>query len=235
MRTTTYVSCMDCPLRTSSAFCGMQDEAHRRLQESSHAMVYPTGAVLFAEGEPVRGVFVLCTGRVKLTANSRNGRTVVARIAKAGEALGIGSAVSGERHVLTAETAGPSQACFIRRDDFARLLTEFDSVAGGALAQLSREIQDSTERIRSLGLSESAAAKLARLLVDWSRERGKATQEGIRLTQLESHEAIAQMIGASRETVTRHLSLFRRLQIIEMRASTLLIRDPSALSMQAGG
>lgn len=211
----------------------MQDEAHQRFQASSHVMVYPAGAVLFAEGEPVRGVFVLCTGRVKLTANSRTGRSVVARIARAGEALGIGSAISGQRHALTAETMGPSQACFIRHDDFARLLTEFDSVASGALAQLSREVQESTETIRSLGLCESAAAKLAKLLVDWSHERGKETQEGIRLTQLESHEAIAQMIGASRETVTRHLSRFRKRRIIEMRASTLLIRDPSALSIQA--
>lgn len=233
MRMTTFVSCADCPQRTSSSFCKLSDEVQQRLQASGHVMVYPAESVLFGEGEPVRGVYILCTGRVKMTANSPNGRTIVARVAKAGEALGVGAAVSGLRHGLTAETMEPSQACFIRRDDFARLLTEFDTVASSALAQLSREIQDSTEMIRSLGLSESAGAKLARLLVEWSRERGKATDEGIRLTQLASHEAIAQMIGASRETVTRHLGAFKRRRIIEINASTLLIRDPSALSIQA--
>ena len=82
--------------------------------------------------------------------------------------------------------------------------------------------------IRSLGLSHSVAEKLARLLLEWSSD-GDATKEGIRIKVSLTHEEIAQLIGTSRETVTRVLGEFRQKKLAQLRGSTLVILDKPAL------
>lgn len=234
MRMPAIMTCEECPVRRYAMFCNLEANARRRLESAAHVMPYPAAATLLVEGEPARGVFIVCSGSVKLTATAPGtGRTIVARVAKAGEVLGIAATMSGRPHALNAETAELCQAAFIRRDDFLRLVAEFGAVATRALEQLSNEVLDSSAKIRSLALCEPASAKLARLLDDWGRERGKPTEQGIRLTQLASHQAIGEMIGTSRETVTRQLGELKKRHIIEIKESTLVIRDPSALSIEA--
>ena len=82
---------------------------------------YPAGAVLFLEKQDPRGVFVLCAGQVKLSISSSAGKTLILRIAKAGEILGLMAAMSGSPFEVTAETLHPCQVAFIRRDDFLQV------------------------------------------------------------------------------------------------------------------
>ena len=82
--------------------------------------------------------------------------------------------------------------------------------------------------IRSLGLSHSVSEKLARLLLEWATD-GETTKEGIRIKVSLTHEEIAQLIGTSRETVTRVLSEFRDKKLAQLRGSTLLILDKPGL------
>ena len=83
--------------------------------------------------------------------------------------------------------------------------------------------------IRSLGLAQTTSEKLAKLLLNWCNQGGDDTPKGIRLKVLLTHEEIAQMVGTTRETVTRLLSEFKRRKIIEVKGSTVMVLRKSDL------
>jgi len=95
--------------------------------------------------------------------------------------------------------------------------------------QLSYKYQTAQREIRSLGLSQTTSEKLARLLLDWSASSGEETPKGIRLVVLLTHEEIAQMIGTTRETVTRILSDFKKRRIIEVKGSNIFLLAKKSL------
>jgi CRP/FNR family cyclic AMP-dependent transcriptional regulator len=117
-------SCQDCKIRSEGYFCDFDTELVKSFEALKYATVFPKGAVLFVEGQSPRGVFMLCTGRVKLTTCSSDGKAIITRIAEGGEVLGLGAAVSGKPYMVTAETLNPCQVNFIKREDFLRFLKE---------------------------------------------------------------------------------------------------------------
>lgn len=224
--------CSKCPLRKESFFCQLGDDSVGALEKVKFTSSYPAGAVLFVEGQVPRGVYMLCTGRVKLTMSSPEGKTIIVRIAEAGELLGLHSAVSGEVHELTAETLQPCQVDFIRRDDFSRLLREHNDVAMNAMRQFGNYYRGACQQVRYLGLSTSATEKLACFLLE-SSAGGQETQQGLRFNLSLTHEEIAQVVGLTRESVTRGLAEFRHRSVISTKGPTILIRNKSALEAMA--
>ena len=194
---------------------------------------YPKGSVLLVEGHAPRGVHVLCAGRAKLSITSAEGKTLIVRIARAGDLLGIHATLSGHPYEATAETLGPCRVDFISRKDLLVLLDRQKS-SGIALAMaISKEFTEFVEHARIMLLSVSAAQKLARLLLRLGDEFGESTATGIRLQTLLTHEQIAQMIGASRETVTRVLSELRRKHIVSLADNAIFVRNRKGLESVA--
>ena len=221
-------SCLTCKLRADKIFCNLPPQTVQALETIKYTTAYPKGAVLFVEGQAARGVFILCRGRVKLSICSSDGKTLILKIAEAGEVLGLSASVSGKPYELTAETLDPCQVNFVKREDFLRFLREHNDVCLRVAEQLSEKYNTACHEIRSLGLSHSAAEKLAKLLLEWSMKNGGARQpDRMKLTL--THEEIAQMIGTSRETVTRLFAEFKKRQLIQLKGSTLVIRNRSAL------
>jgi CRP/FNR family transcriptional regulator, cyclic AMP receptor protein len=222
-------SCMSCKLRTERIFCDLPSPALQAFEEIKHSTVYPEGAVLFVELQESRGIFVICRGNVKLSASSSNGKTMIVKIAQAGEVLGLSAAVSGRPYEMTAATLDPCQVSFVKREDFLRFLKDHAKVCLKVAEQLSEEYYAVCKEIRSLGLAHSAAEKLAKLLLEWTPKNGETSKAEQRVKLRLTHEEIGQMIGTSRETVTRLLADLKRHQILNIRGSTLVIRDPAAL------
>lgn len=221
-------SCLACPNREDRLFCNLPPAATKRLSEITAASTYPKGATLFVEGQNPRGVFIVCSGRVKLSTSSADGKTLILRIADQGEVLGLAAAVSGKPYQATAEVLEPAQANFIARPDFLQLLREHGEAALRVAQQLSENYHFALSEMRNIGLSHSAGEKLARFLLDWSAEHTGEKGE-IRLKLTLTHEEIAQTIGASRETVTRLFADFKKRQLIEIKGSTLVIHNRAAL------
>jgi CRP/FNR family transcriptional regulator, cyclic AMP receptor protein len=199
----------------------------------AHATAYPEGAVIFVEGQVPHGVYVLCQGRVKLTTTSRDGKTLIMRIVQPGEILGLQSMVTGKPYELTVETLQASQLAFISRASFLRFIKEHADACLHVTQQLSNECQSAYEMVRSIGLSHSVSEKLARLLLQWSSD-GQVAGGSIRLKIALTHEELAQLIGTSRETVTRTLGELKKQRILELTGSTLLIRNRAALEGLVG-
>ena len=151
-----------------------------------------------------------------------------------GEVLGMHSVVSGKAHEFTVETLQPCQLAFIAQQDFLQLLREHGDACLQAAQHISRDCQSAYESIKSIGLSHSVTEKLARLLLQWSSD-GRVANGMIRVKLALTHEEIAQLIGSTRETVTRTLSDLKKRAIAELTGSTLLIRNPAALENLAAG
>lgn len=221
-------NCENCKLRGNGFFCQLQAGAVKDLDAIKFSSAYPEGAVLFIERQAARGVYILCEGQVKLSISSSEGKKMILRIARAGEVLGLVSALAGTPHEVTAETLRPAQVAFIPRDAFLRFIAKHPEAYPIIAEQLGAQYSVACEQVRNLGLSASAPEKLAKFLLDFAVS-GQQTKEGTRVKLPLTHEEIAEFIGTTRETVTRTLSEFKSHHLAELRGSTLLIEDRKAL------
>ena len=220
--------CTTCTLPKAGRFCALSTPSLVDLDSMKFTGVYPKGSVLFVEGERPRGVFILCSGRVKLTTSSSEGRTLIVKIIEAGEILGVSASILNTEYEVSAETIEPTQVNFVSREDFLRLLAAHPDAAMTTAQQLSATCQSSQRGIRNLGLAQTTSEKLAKLILDWC-DKGEDTPAGMRLKVLLTHEEIAQMIGTTRETVTRLLNDFKRRKVIDIKGSTFMIPRVSGL------
>jgi CRP/FNR family transcriptional regulator, cyclic AMP receptor protein len=142
--------------------------------------------------------------------------------------------ISGTPYELRAETAGPCQVNYIEREALMKMLERHGELGLHTAQALSKEFQSAYRDIHELVLARSSAGKLARLLLSWAsgRERENGCHE-IRIRSSLTHEEMAQMIGSSRETVTRLLSELKKKELIRLEGSTLVIRDRTALEALA--
>src|SRR5215472_12951958 len=217
--------CVTCPVREEHLFCNLSLPAVQKLNEIKSTAIYPKSAVLFIEGQRPRGVFVLCTGKAKLSTSSSEGKTIITKISEPGDVLGLNATVSNHPYEVTAEMIEPGQANFISRESLLQFLREHGEVALRVAEQLSRNYYTAYEEIRTLGLATSPAEKFAKLLLSWEAE--KTNGNHIRLTL--THEEIAEMIGTTRETVSRLFSDFKKKQLVQIKGSTLVIRNKPGL------
>jgi CRP/FNR family cyclic AMP-dependent transcriptional regulator len=221
-------NCVTCPVREEHLFCNLSLSAVKKLNEIKSTAIYPKSTMLFIEGQQPRGVFVLCTGRAKLYTSSSEGKSIITKISEPGDVLGLNASISNHPYEVTAEMIEPGQANFITRDTLLQFLRENGEVALRVAEQLSRNYYTAYEEIRTLGLASSPAEKFAKLLLSWGS--GKPGANGafqIKLTL--THEEIAEMIGTTRETVSRLFSDFKKKQLLQGKGSTLVIRNKSAL------
>lgn len=221
-------NCQSCKVRASGFFCQLSAPALKDFNAVKSPAMYPAGALLFMEKQGSRGVFVLCAGQVKLSISSSTGKTLILRIAKPGEILGLMAAMSGSPYEVTAETLYPCQVAYVRRDDFLRFIAKHPEVYQGVVKQLSTLYNSACEQLRTVGLSASAPEKVARLLLDWSTD-AKDSKQGAPVKLPLTHEEIAEFIGTTRETVTRTLSQFKSRQLVALDGSTLMISNRPAL------
>jgi len=222
-------------LETDEAAMGHQGADFRSLLQAIHSsnisnlsLVHPRGKVLFAEGEPARGVFILRTGRAAASISSREGRLVILRIAQAGDVLGLNSVLRNASYNTTIKTIESCRTEFIPRKELVDLMERNQPTAQAIAQLLSREVAELTERARSLLLPQTASAKLAKLLLEWS-------EHAPHITKSFTHEDLAQMICSSRETVTRLLASLNRRRIIRVTPDNILISDRAALQKIAVG
>ena len=201
---------------------GNLDSLHRR------------GSVLFAEGEPARGVYILRSGRATVSISSSEGRVVILRMVQAGDVLGLNAVLRNSSYEATVKTLEPSRVNFVSRAELMKLVENSDGAAS-VLKLLSRELAQLTDCARSLLLPQTARARLAQLLLQFSKEPQGNNSRSRVIDKVFTHEEVAQMIGSSRETVTRLLASFSRQQIVVITSESIFIRDRAALEEIARG
>src|ERR1700674_4124361 len=221
-------NCLICPVREEHLFCNLPLPAVQKLNEIKSTAVYPKATMLFIEGQQPRGVFVLCAGKAKLFTSSSDGKTIITKVSEAGDVLGLNATISNRPYEVTAEMMEAGQANFIARDALLHFLREHGEVALRVAEQLSQNYYTAYEEIRTLGLASSPSEKFAKLLLSW--DSGKKQTNGSKQIKLTlTHEEIAEMIGTTRETVSRLFSDFKKKKLVQFKGSTLTIRNKPAL------
>lgn len=183
------------------------------------------GALIFTAADTIRGVHMLRKGRVKITMDSADGKTLILKVAKPGEFLDLGACLLGKPHEVTAEALEDSETQFLPLQDFMRLIQKDGRLCLEVALRLGHDFHDACVELTMLGLSRSAEAKLAGILLRMMEESGNRTALKLHST----HEELAQRIGSSRETVTRVLARLRRARVIETHGSKLVLHDVAAL------
>lgn len=222
-------SCVTCPVREQRLFCNLGPEALEELNAIRQDSVYPAGAVLFVEGQPARGLFLLCSGKAKLTASSTQGRSLIVRVAEAGELLGLSAVVSNADYEVSAQTLEPAQVSYLPRPDFLRFLQKYGEVSVRVAEHLSMELRRAYTQVARIALAPTARAKLAGLLLDWAGVDSQPPARGARFHLRLTQEEIGELIGSSRETVSRLLNDFRRKGLIDLKGTLITLPDPRRL------
>ena len=171
---------------------------------------------------------------MKLLTSSSDGKTLILRIAEPGDLLGLPATIADKPYEVTADVIEPTQVNFISRTDFLTFLREHGEAALRVAQELSETYHSAFAEMRTIGLSHSAGEKLARFILDWTADHN-SEKGAIKAKLTLTHEEIAQMIGASRETVTRLFAHFRKEKLLQIKGSILTIKDKPGMERLVGG
>ncbi len=225
--------CQDCPARGQHMFCGMEDASLQKFDSIGTIVQFGSGGVIFREGDNCGSVHVLCSGRVKLSATSREGRTLILKIARAGEVLGLSAALANQPYEVTAETVEPCRLKTIRRQALLDFLDRNPDASMRAARTVAKEYKAAFSEVRRLALPATASGRVAGLLLEWTREQSPAGAPKGRCMVTLTHEEIASMTATTRETVTRVLGQLKRDQLIQIHGAALTVLQPQELERMA--
>jgi CRP/FNR family cyclic AMP-dependent transcriptional regulator len=221
--------CINCTLRRNCDFCNLPYPLMTEFNALGHLTLYPANATLLTEGQMPRGVYIACAGRSKLSVEARDGKTIILKIVGDRHVLGLSAVVCGTPSGVTVTTIELCQIKFVERESFLRLIENNSQAALACANMLAREVTTSFDDVHDLLLARSSTEKLARLLLSWVSD--EPCNRELRVHTEFTHEEIAQMIGSSRETVTRLLSDLKRKDLIRVEGATLVI--PNRIALQA--
>ena len=205
----------------------------RALEPIKTSVNFPKHSTLFEEGLLPDGIYILVRGKVKLSVDLKGGRTLILGIAQPGEVLGLSAIISGKPAEFKAETLTSAQFSYVERKEFLRLLGEHCELCVLVVEVLSHQLREAVEMIHYSSGSQPAAEKLAGLLLSWISADGEVTEQGIELKLPLTQEEIGQMIGVSRETVSRLLAGLEKEGMLSLDGSRLLILNRETLEAVA--
>jgi CRP/FNR family cyclic AMP-dependent transcriptional regulator len=214
-------------LATVPLFSGLDRSELEKFAEVTREKSYPKGSVILFEDDPGDSLFVVREGRVKVVLIGEDGREVILGVLGVGEYFGELSLIDDRprsAHVIAMED---SNLLVLRREDFRKRVESSPSVAWGLLTELSRRLRRADDKIGGLVLLD-VPGRIARLLLDLAEESGTNAIE-----KTLTHQTIAQMIGASRETVSRAMKDFQDAGWITVERRRIALADRAALEQRA--
>ncbi len=215
-------------LRKVPLFSQLAPSDLERVSEISRERAYPRNSVILFEDDPGDALYVVAQGQVKVVLIGEDGREVILSVMGEGEFFGEMALVDDEprsAHVIAMED---STLLVLRREDFQGILKQTPGIALALLRELSRRLRRVDEKVGSLVLLD-VNGRVAQLLLELADEAGSE-----RITRRLTHHTIAQMIGSSRETVSRTMRELVDKGYIEVSRREIVIRDRTALEASAG-
>ena len=199
----------------------------QRLAELTREKQYPKGSVILFESDPGDSLFIVREGRVKVVLVGEDGREVILGVLGVGEHFGELSLIDNQprsAHVIAMED---SLLLVLRQEDFRRRVDVQPQIAWALLVELSRRLRRADNKIGGLVLLD-VPGRIARLLLDVAEEQGSDAIE-----KPLTHQTIAQMIGASRETVSRAMREFQDAGLIAVERRAISIANRQGLEQRA--
>jgi CRP/FNR family transcriptional regulator len=215
-------------MREHRLFCKLSGNVLEKFSGLGAQVFFLGRATVFEEGQKSTGIYVICTGLLKISTTSKEGRTMIIRLAGPGDVLGLSATLNKTPHEVTAETLEPCHLKSIHASEFLDFMNQNGEMSKNTAQTLAKEYRKSFLNARRLGLSSSAGGRLAQLLLEWARATN-CTQLEMRFTMALTHGELASYAGTSRETVTRLLNKFERDRLIKRNGASMVILRPKEL------
>lgn len=197
-----------------------------------HPIEVDAGELVFYEGLPAHGLYILCEGKIKVAKRLKGGRSQILKLLAPGEVLGEKTMFDQETYTCYAKALEPSRLMFIAREDFLALIRKYPDVAIRLIEKLSRELKAFGEKLVEIS-AHSAKERLARVLLELARAFGKETPEGWDLRVELPRAELAEMAGLTTETTVRILSEFKSRGLISLPGRRIVILKPEELQAMA--
>jgi CRP/FNR family transcriptional regulator, cyclic AMP receptor protein len=216
----------------SPLFAGLDPAHARAVLESLTRLNVPRGDVLFHEGEPGDCLYVIRTGKVKLGRRSNDGRENLLAVLGPGELLGELSLFDPGLRTATATALSDAVVLQMGHQELARWLTTTPSVAEHLLRILARRLRRTNEALADLVFTD-VPGRVAKALLDLSTRFGQPAADGTRVAHGLTQEELAQLVGASRETVNKALADFATRGWIRREGRAVVLLDTPRLERRA--
>ncbi len=217
---------------TKAGFCNLANGALEHFNHIGQLVVHSKGAIVFKEGDPAIGIYLICSGHAKLFATASDSRMMMLKVAQPGDVLGLSATLNESLYEVTAATLDPCRFTYIGRPDLLKFMQAHAAAGYSAALTLAKEHSEIFLSARRLALSSSAAARLAQILLGLAASTVQKNSP-ISFPVMLSHAELACMAGISRETVTRLINQFERDGIISRNNSMLTIHQWSQLERLA--
>jgi len=189
---------------------------------------YAKNRVILFSHDPCDAFYVVMSGQVKVMLIAEDGREVVLSLVRAGDFFGEMALMDDEPYAASAIAMEDSKVLMLHRDDFRRCIMEMPGVALGLLRALCGRLREADHKIGGLMLLD-VSGRVAHLLLELA-SRG----DGVHITEPPTHQIVAQMVGSSRETVSRTIGLLAVEGLIEVSQGRISILNRAALEAAAG-
>jgi CRP-like cAMP-binding protein len=220
-------------LASAPLFAALEQEAAAALRASMHEVRLRRGSVLFSEGDPGDRLYVVTSGKIKLGRTASDGRENLLAVLGAGEMFGELSLFDPGPRTATATAVTDAVLVALGHEDLQTWLTGRPEVSTQLLGALARRLRRTNEAMGDLVFSD-VPGRVAKALLDLSRRFGVESDEGLLVTHDLTQEELAQLVGASRETVNKALADFAARGFLKLEARAVVILDVDRLSRRAG-
>ena len=215
-------------LKAVALFAPLTDAELQFLAARSHLKSYSSGQLLFSEGDPCAGLYVVVSGRVRIFKTSANGREHVLTIEGPGSSIAELPVFDGGNYPASASALEPSELVFVSRKDFQAMCLEHPEVALKVLQVVGARLR------RLVGIIEELSFTTIRhRLISWllrqAKNEGRPSPRGVTFSLGASHQELAAQIGTVRELVSRNLARLQAQGFIEISGREVVILDPQGL------
>ena len=213
-------------------FTALDEEAAAALRASMTASRLSRGQVLFAEGDAGDRLYVIVEGKIKLGRTSGDGRDNLVAVLGPGEMFGELSLFDPGPRTATASALTDARLQELAHDDLRPWLTGRPEVASQLLRALAQRLRRTNESLADLVFSD-VPGRVAKALLDLSQRFDVPAEDGLHVTHDLTQEELAQLVGASRETVNKALADFASRGWVRLEARAVVIRDAERLARRA--
>ena len=215
-------------LQSIPLFAHLREQDIERIAYFARERSYPKNSVIVFEEDPGDSLYVVMSGQVKVVLIGEDGREVILTTPSKGDFFGEMSLIDDQprsAHVIAMED---SHLMVLRREDFHQCLTDMPGIAIGLLRAMCKRLRQADDKIGGLVLLD-VPGRVARLLLEMADEN-----DGEHITKRITHHLIAQMIGSSRETVSRTMRTLVDENLIEVSRAKITLMDREKLETAAG-
>lgn len=205
-------------------FSELGNDALEKIERIGTKKFYNKNEVILMEEEAGTALFVIISGKVKVSRTSHDGREVILTILSESDFFGEMAILDGLTRSATVTAIDNSELFLIQRNDFLNLLYDHPEVSVALLQELTRRLRNADMKIKALSLKD-AEGKVATVILQLADDIGKIKQGKVEIEKLPLQQDLANMAGTSRETISRTLHSFAKKGFVEMEGSKLRILD----------